>query len=223
MRDTEILIQAGEVTLQGTLHLPTLGQSLVVFAHGSGSSRKSPRNRHVARFLQGRGLGTLLFDLLTASEEEEDAVTLEHRFNIPLLAERLEATTDFLLEHPLTAQLIQGYFGSSTGAAAALQAAAQKPHAIGAIVSRGGRPDLALPFVEDVKCPTLFLVGGKDFQVLDLHQQVLPKMGALAELVVVPHATHLFEEPGTLDEVCRHAAHWFGQHLMTLPPEVPFS
>lgn len=223
MTDQDIVIEAQEATLSGVLHLPQEARGLVVFAHGSGSSRRSPRNRQVARALQKRGLGTLLFDLLTASEEEEDRETLAFRFNIELLRQRLCDTTDFLLEYPETSALIQGYFGSSTGAAAALMAAAERPHAIGAVVSRGGRPDLAGSFLPEVRCPTLFLVGGRDFQVLDLHREALPKMQALVELSIVPHATHLFEEPGALEEVCRLAGDWFTEYLQEVPLEVPFA
>ncbi|MDR7482297.1 MAG: dienelactone hydrolase family protein [Armatimonadota bacterium] len=209
----------GEV-LEGGLALPVRRAGLVLFAHGSGSSRHSPRNRHVARALQQAGLGTLLFDLLTAAEEVEDARTARLRFDIPLLAQRLIAATAWAQTDPRTRHLPIGYFGASTGAAAALVAAAERPEGVGAIVSRGGRPDLAGAALGRVRAPTLLVVGGRDLVVLDLNRQALAALQAPAELAIVPGAGHLFEEPGTLDEVARLAAAWFRRHLEGLPRQV---
>ncbi|MDR7554596.1 MAG: dienelactone hydrolase family protein [Armatimonadota bacterium] len=202
----------GEV-LEGGLVLPARSAGLVLFAHGSGSSRWSPRNRHVARVLQQAGLGTLLFDLLTAAEEAEDVRTARLRFDIPLLARRLLAATAWARADPRTRHLPIGYFGASTGAAAALVAAAQRPEDVAAIVSRGGRPDLAADVLDRVRAPTLLIVGGRDLAVLELNRQALAALQAESELAIVPGAGHLFEEPGALDEVARLAAGWFRRHL----------
>jgi len=195
--------------LGATLTVPAGATGLVVFAHGSGSSRHSPRNNYVAAHLRGGGIGTLLFDLLT---EKEDAVH-ETRFDIRLLTSRLTAATQWLSGEPKCRRLAMGYFGASTGAAAALEAAAELGSAIGAVVSRGGRPDLAGPVLDRVKAPTLLVVGGNDEVVIELNQQAYNRLKAEKELVVIPGATHLFEEPGALEEVSRRALGWFTQHL----------
>jgi putative phosphoribosyl transferase len=209
-----VRVPAGAVTLEGTLSLPDDPQGIVLFAHGSGSSRHSPRNRFVARALQTKKLATLLIDLLTATEEAVDERLTHLRFNIDLLAERLVGASDWLAHQPTTAELPLGYFGASTGAGAALVAAAEYPERIGAVVSRGGRPDLAGPALPQVHAPTLLLVGGNDMPVIRLNENALAQLGtAEKQLVIVPGATHLFEEPGTLEEVARLAAAWFTQHL----------
>ncbi|MDQ7848936.1 MAG: dienelactone hydrolase family protein [Armatimonadota bacterium] len=208
-----VRVPAGPVTLEGNLAVPPKAQALVLFAHGSGSSRHSPRNRFVARVLTEAGLATLLTDLLTAAEEEVDTVTRHLRFDIPLLAQRLVAITDWLAAQPQIQSMRIGYFGASTGAAAALIAAADRPQAIGAIVSRGGRPDLAGAALGRVRAPTLFIVGGQDLPVLELNREALRQLRAEAQLVVVPGATHLFSEPGALEEVARLSAAWFTRYL----------
>jgi putative phosphoribosyl transferase len=208
----ELTIPAGVVTLQGLLRSPRLRRGIVLFAHGSGSGRFSPRNTYVAEVLHSAGIASLLFDLLTAEEERIDADTAELRFDIPLLTERLVAATQWTLRQPALRGLGIGYFGASTGAAAALAAAARLP-VIGAVVSRGGRPDLAGPLLPAVRAATLLIVGGNDPQVLALNRSALAQMSAGARLEVVPGATHLFEEPGTLEEVARLAAAWFTAHL----------
>jgi dienelactone hydrolase len=208
-------VQAGPVTLDGNLTIPEGARAVVLFAHGSGSSRHSPRNRHVARMLYEARLATLLTDLLTADEEAVDAYTLEYRFNIGLLAERLTGAVDWLKREDQTARLPVGCFGASTGAAAALIAAAERPQAVGAVVSRGGRPDLAGEALARVRAPTLLLVGGHDYPVIDLNRQALEQLRCPdKQLLIVPGATHLFEEPGTLDLVARHAAEWFTHYLV---------
>jgi putative phosphoribosyl transferase len=203
-----VRVAAGRVTLEGNLNLPEGARGIVLFAHGSGSSRFSPRNRYVAQMLRQARLGTLLIDLLTS---EEEAIDL--RFDIGLLAERLMGVTDWLLEHPARQQLAIGYFGASTGAAAALVAAAERSKVVAAIVSRGGRPDLAGPLLPDVRAPTLLIVGGNDVQVIGLNRVALAQLRGEKQLVIVPGATHLFEEPGALDEVARLARDWFERHL----------
>jgi putative phosphoribosyl transferase len=208
-----VRIQAGLVTLEGNLHVPEGARGIVLFAHGSGSSRFSPRNRFVAQVLAEAGLATLLLDLLTEDEEAQDAIDAHLRFDIPFLAERLGEATDWLLRQPATSHLRIGYFGSSTGAAAALVAAAERVGMIDAVVSRGGRPDLAGDALERVYAPTLLIVGGNDFGVIELNQSALAMLPGEKELTIVPGATHLFEEPGALDEVARLAAAWFVQHL----------
>jgi putative phosphoribosyl transferase len=199
--------------LEGNLGLPEGAGGLVVFAHGSGSGRQSPRNRHVAGALRERRLATLLVDLLTPDEEEIDLRTGHLRFDIALLAERLVAVTDWLGQQPDTRQIHVGYFGASTGGGAALVAAAERSEAVGAVVSRGGRPDLAGPSLARVRAPTLLIVGGSDAPVLALNREALAQLRCQAELAVIPRATHLFEEPGALDEVATLAGGWFSRHL----------
>ena len=206
-------IPAGSETLEGNLSIPDRARAVILFAHGSGSSRHSPRNRFVARVLNDARLATLLTDLLTADEEEVDEVTRHLRFDITLLAQRLVAITDWLAVQPEAQEMRIGYFGASTGAAAALVAAAERPAVVGAIVSRGGRPDLAGPALPRVRAPTLLIVGGNDFPVLELNREALRELRAEAELSIVPGATHLFEEPGALEEVARLSAQWFTRHL----------
>lgn len=208
--DSTIEIPLGEAVLHGDFAMPARSRGMVVFAHGSGSSRLSPRNRRVAQQLRDHGLGTLLFDLLTADEERVDVATREYRFDIPLLAERLIAATQWLAERWSDAQPV-GYFGASTGAAAAVIAAASLPETIRAVVSRGGRPDLAGDALDRVRAATLLIVGGRDPEVLRLNELALARLDCEKDLVVIPGATHLFEEPGALDEVAREAAVWFGR------------
>jgi putative phosphoribosyl transferase len=208
-----VRIRAGPVTLEGNLSLPRGARGIVLFAHGSGSSRLSPRNRYVAQLLNQARLATLLVDLLTAQEEAIDLRTARLRFDIGLLAERLVGATDWLLEHPQTRELQIGYFGASTGAAAALVAAAERPDEVAAIVSRGGRPDLAGPLLPQIRAPTLLIVGGNDVQVIELNRAAFARLRCEKQLVIVPGATHLFEEPGALDEVARLAREWFERHL----------
>jgi dienelactone hydrolase len=212
-RAFEAKIAAGPVTLYGELLVPEHAQAVVLFAHGSGSSRHSPRNQFVASTLRAAGLATLLFDLLSAEEEAEDRVTAQLRFDVPLLAERLLQATRWLRAQPEGAEKRLGYFGASTGAAAALVAAAQLPGQVQAVVSRGGRPDLAGPALAQVQAPTLLLVGGNDDVVIELNQQALAQLHCEKQLLIVPGATHLFEEPGTLEEVARLAAAWFQRFL----------
>ncbi|MDQ3262754.1 MAG: phosphoribosyltransferase [Myxococcota bacterium] len=209
----EISIPIKEAQLEGILTGPSAPQGLVLFAHGSGSSRLSPRNNQVASMLHHYGLATLLFDLLTSDEETYDEETAELRFDIQLLAGRLVEVTDWARIAPLTRGLPVGYFGSSTGAAAALVAAARRQGEISAVVSRGGRPDLAWDSLPEVRSPTLLIVGGEDQAVLELNQRAYARLRAPKQLVVVPGATHLFEEPGTLDEVARLAGEWFRERL----------
>lgn len=208
-----VAIPVGTVTLNGNLSVPRGAQGLVLFAHGSGSSRKSWRNRFVAEALRTKGLGTLLFDLLTTDEEVEDEIDAHLRFDIPLLAERLAAVTTWMSGRELASGIPIGYFGASTGAAAALIAAAELPDAIGAVVSRGGRPDLARASLGLVRAPTLLIVGGDDAAVLEMNREALRSLEAPKQLAIVPGATHLFEEPGALEEVARLAASWFTRHL----------
>jgi putative phosphoribosyl transferase len=204
---------AGGGTIHGDLVVPEDARGIVLFAHGSGSSRHSPRNRSVARQLQRRGLATVLVDLLTGDEEREDVRTGHLRFDIGLLAERLMRVTGWLSEEPSTARRPLGYFGASTGAAAALDAAAQMREYVAAVVSRGGRPDLATRPLADVTAPTLLIVGGRDDVVLELNEQVLGALRCERDLQVVDGATHLFEEPGALDQVSRLAGDWFVTHM----------
>jgi dienelactone hydrolase len=205
-------VPVGDAVLDGDLVVPEDASGIVVFAHGSGSGRHSPRNRWVAAKLNESGIGTLLLDLLTAREEQVDLVTREHRFDIELLAGRLTGTIDWLRGGP-NADLPIGLFGASTGAAAALVAAAARPDDVAAIVSRGGRPDLAGPALPLVRTPTLLIVGGADEVVLDLNRGAYELLQTEKQLVVVPGATHLFEEPGALEEVARLAAEWFSEHF----------
>jgi putative phosphoribosyl transferase len=208
-----VQIDADKVTLHGNLLIPPKPKGLVAFAHGSGSGRHSPRNRYVAEALRREGLATLLFDLLTLDEEAKDLINGRQRFDIGLLARRLAGTTDWLQSQPEVRNLRLGYFGASTGAAAALVAAAEKPDRVGAVVSRGGRPDLAMPVLDRVRSPTLLIVGGNDTVVIDMNRQALARLKAEKELVIVPGATHLFEEPGALEQVARLAGDWFVRHL----------
>ncbi len=208
-----VRVPAGPVELEGALSVPAGAAGVVLFAHGSGSSRHSPRNRHVARTLYERGLATLLIDLLTPGEEEVDLRTRSLRFDVGLLAQRLAGATDWLRRNPQTRDLRVGYFGASTGAGAALMAAAERPEEVGAVVSRGGRPDLAGDALPLVGAPTLLIVGGEDEQVIQLNEEALARLRAEKRLEIVPGAGHLFEEPGTLDEVARLAASWFTRHL----------
>jgi putative phosphoribosyl transferase len=211
-----VRVAAGAVTLEGNLTLPEGAEGIVLFAHGSGSSRHSPRNRYVARLLNDAKLATLLVDLLTSDEEAIDMRTGHLRFDIGLLAERLIAVTDWLPQYRDTQHLRIGYFGASTGAAAALVAAAERPDVVGAVVSRGGRPDLAADALARVRAPTLLIVGGNDFQVIELNRAAFAQLHCEKRLVIVPGATHLFEEPGALDEVARLAREWFERHLLPM-------
>lgn len=209
----DVQIEAGGTRLRGNLHLPNDANALVLFAHGSGSSRHSPRNQFVARTLNDAGLGTLLFDLLTADEEAIDMQTREMRFNIHLLAERLSHATKWVKQQNQMRDLRIGYFGSSTGGAAALVAAADLPQDVGAVVSRGGRPDLAGEFLSKVWAPTLLIVGGHDDIVIELNEQARDKMCCEVKLEIIPGATHLFEEPGALEKVAQLASQWFLRQL----------
>ncbi|MGB8476540.1 MAG: hypothetical protein WCE61_20860 [Candidatus Acidiferrum sp.] len=210
----EVLIEAGKATLEGTLTLPTGTKGLVLFAHGSGSSRHSPRNRYVAEILQSHHIGTLLFDLLTHREEAVDQYSGEFRFNIPFLAKRLAYATRWVKSGADTKDFELSYFGASTGAGAALMAAAELPGVISSIVSRGGRPDLAGAALAIVHVPTLLIVGGHDEEVINLNRQALAHLSSSdKKLVIIPGATHLFEEPGTLEEAARLAAEWFVSHF----------
>lgn len=211
--EREVLITVGPATLAGTLTVPPSARGLVLFAHGSGSGRHSPRNRIVAGALQRAGFGTLLMDLLTKEEEAIDARTAHLRFDIPLLAGRLVGATDWAKQQPETRDLPLGYFGASTGAGAALIAAARRSEWVGAVVSRGGRPDLAGPSLPEVKAPTLLIVGGRDEPVIELNRQAAANLHAEHHLVIVPGASHLFEEPGALEEVARLAGEWFTRYL----------
>ena len=211
--EAPVRVRAGDVILEGNLSVPDGARGVVLFAHGSGSGRHSPRNRHVANVLNEAGLATLLIDLLTPEEESIDLFTTELRFDIGLLAQRLVAATDWLTQYADTRQLPIGYFGASTGAAAALAAAVERPDFVGAVVSRGGRPDLAGPALPRVRAPTLLIVGGKDLQVLELNQETLRLLRCEKDLITVAGATHLFEEPGALDEVAGLARWWFMRHL----------
>jgi putative phosphoribosyl transferase len=202
------------VTLEGNLVIPEGAKGMVLFAHGSGSSRHSPRNRYVAHLLNQARLATLLVDLLTADEAAAERRTGHLRFDIGLLAERLVEATDWLNHQPDTRDLPVGYFGASTGAAAALVAAAARSELVGAVVSRGGRPDLAGPALPLVRAPTLLIVGGNDVPVIELNRQALARLHTEKELVIIPGATHLFEEPGALDEVARLARQWFERYLV---------
>ena len=209
-----VQVQSGDVTLEGNLIIPDGAPGLVLFAHGSGSSRFSPRNRAVAQTLREEaGIGTLLFDLLTSEEDKIDKRTRELRFDIPLLAERLVGATDWVLEQEETPGLKLGYFGSSTGAAAALIGATRRPDDISAVVSRGGRVDLAGDALPEVDSPTLMIVGGRDTPVIRMNKEAMAQMEAEVELEIIEGATHLFEEPGALEEVAGLAAGWFKKHL----------
>ena len=210
---SEVQIHAGRAVLSGNLNIPKDANALVLFAHGSGSSRHSPRNQFVARTLNEAGLATLLFDLLTPEEEAIDMRTREHRFNIHLLAERLVHATKWAKQQEPTSNLRAGYFGSSTGGAAALVVAVDAKQDAGAVVSRGGRPDLADKALPKVQAPTLLIVGGNDDIVIELNEQARDRMHCEVKLEIIPGATHLFEEPGALEKVAQLASDWFVKHL----------
>jgi putative phosphoribosyl transferase len=222
--EQSVQIPAGEALLHGELMLPRDARAIVLFAHGSGSSRHSPRNQFVARVIREAGIATLLFDLLTAEEESVDVYTRHLRFDIDLLAERLVGATNWLEEmgQQITAQTAHhplriGFFGASTGGGAALVTAARLSEKAGAVVSRGGRPDLAGAALPQVKAPTLLIVGGEDTPVIELNEQAYAQLRCPKELRIIPGATHLFEEPGTLEQVAQLAAEWFSQHLQAQP------
>jgi dienelactone hydrolase len=208
---TCVEIQLELVKLEGNLSMPKNSIGTVLFAHGS--SRMSPRNRFVSSKLNRNGIGTLLFDLLTRDEEYMDMQTAHLRFDVPLLSQRLVETTDWLLKSFKHVNLNVGYFGASTGAAAALVAASERPDVVKEVVSRGGRPDLAEQSLGSVKCPTLLLVGGYDNVVIELNKQAMSKLKSEKELIIIPEATHLFEEPGKLEQVAEHASNWFSHYL----------
>jgi dienelactone hydrolase len=210
-----VVVPVGRVELEGDLKVPPQTTGVVVFAHGSGSSRLSPRNRFVASVLEGAGLATLLIDLLTRTEESIDNLTAQLRFDVHLLAERLVGASEWLAQQPELRGLPMGYFGASTGAAAALLAAAERPELVHAIVSRGGRPDLAGAALSRVRAPTLLIVGGRDPIVIDLNRAAFEQLQVEKRLEIVPGATHLFEEPGALEAVARLARDWFVRHLCT--------
>jgi putative phosphoribosyl transferase len=208
-----VRIGTGNVELSGDLALPTDAMGLVIFAHGSGSSRHSSRNKYVAAELNQAGLATLLFDLLTEAEEYEERYTRHLRFDIGLLADRLIAATDWAANDPRVRDLPVGYFGASTGGGAALVAAADRPTSVAAVVSRGGRPDLAGDALPSVQAPTLLIVGGDDGPVIDMNQEAMNRLRCKKRLQIVPGATHLFEEPGALEQVAALARDWFREHL----------
>jgi len=210
--ERDVAIRLSGVDLRGDLSLPPGAAGLVVFVHGSGSSRFSSRNRYVAEVIRSSGLGTLLFDLLSLDEEEVDQITAEYRFDIDLLTERVLGVTAWLRESAETEGLSIGYFGASTGAAAALAAAAQT-EGIAAVVSRGGRPDLAGRFLPQVRAPTLLIVGGDDPAVIEMNREALARLLAIKKLSIVPGATHLFEEPGALEQVARLSIEWFSNYV----------
>jgi dienelactone hydrolase len=218
LQEQQVWVPAGPVTVEGNLSIPAGARGIVLFAHGSGSSRHSPRNRLVAQSLQNAGLATLLIDLLTADEEMEDTASARLRFDIGLLAERLVAATDWLARDDRTSDLRVGYFGASTGAGGALVAAAERPTQVSAVVSRGGRPDLAGTALKDVQAPTLLIVGGRDYPVIDMNRDAFQQLGTrVKEVVIVPGATHLFGETGALEEVARLASAWFTRHVSRTP------
>ena len=210
---TEVQIEADTVLLKGFLNVPPEAKGIVLFAHGSGSTRLSPRNQMVASFLNDSSIGTLLFDLLTPDEEETDNRSRSLRFNIPFLTERLIAVTEWIFDYPETHHLTVGYFGASTGAAAALIAAAELKNRIQAVVSRSGRPDLAGQSLYRVLCPTLLIVGGNDFGVVELNQHSLDLLACKKKIEIVEGATHFFDEPGALERVAHMATIWFGEYL----------
>ncbi|MGD0070923.1 MAG: dienelactone hydrolase family protein [Candidatus Bathyarchaeia archaeon] len=212
-QETVVRIPVGSVVVEGNLTVPSGAKGVVLFAHGSGSSRFSPRNQYVAKQFNKARIGTLLFDLLTNEEDQEDIETAEYRFNINLLAERLIGATEWLNKDLDTKNIVFGYFGASTGAAAALIAAAKLPNDVAAVVSRGGRPDLAANYLPRVVAPTLLLVGGLDTVVIELNRQAMEQMSAEKKLIIIPGATHLFEEPGKLEEVAKLSTDWFLRYL----------
>lgn len=211
--EIKIPIPSDDIQLEGTLFIPENSQGLILFVHGSGSSRFSPRNRFVAQYFNKCSYSTLLFDLLTRSEETSDLINASMRFNIDLLTRRLEGATDYVTSLKETKDFSLGYFGASTGAAAALIASVNKP-SVQAVVSRGGRPDLALPYLTHVEVPSLLIVGGDDYPVIELNKRALETIAAPAKAIeIVPGATHLFEEPGALNEVARLAVDWFIRYV----------
>jgi len=211
--EQSVQIPMDDVVLDGDLHVPSNASGIVLFAHGSGSSRHSPRNQHVAEVLRAGGMGTLLFDLLTAEEEEIDMQTRQLRFDIDLLADRLIGATDWLAHQEIVHGMPFGYFGASTGAAAAMIAASQRPDLIEAIVSRGGRADLAKSALPYVQAGTLLIVGGDDTVVIELNQQAMERLHCERQLRIIPDATHLFEEHGALEQVAELARDWFARHF----------
>jgi predicted alpha/beta-hydrolase family hydrolase len=213
MSEKNVRINSGDVELDGDLTIPAGAASLVIFAHGSGSSRKSPRNRYVAGILQKYGIATLLFDLLTAEEDSYDSITGNLRFNIDLLTERLMSATDLMKSDKELGKLPFGYFGASTGAAAALVACSLQGSLIRAVVSRGGRPDLALKHLSNVRAPTLLIIGGRDAVVIKMNEEAYKELKTEKKIEIVPGATHLFEEKGAIEEVARLAAEWFVNYL----------
>jgi len=213
MKTKEVEIKISKKTINGNLNIPENAKAIVLFAHGSGSSRFSPRNQYVARVLNKAGLATLLMDLLTKEEEKIDEQTGELRFDIEFLADRLVDTIKWLKENPKTKNFVIGYFGSSTGAGAALIAAAKYPAYVKTIVSRGGRPDLAMSYLKKVKALVLLIVGGDDIQVIEMNKQALEELNTGKKLEIIPGATHLFEEPGKLEEVAKLATDWFKSNL----------
>jgi dienelactone hydrolase len=217
----EVSIGIGGTVLQGTMCIPADAKGIVLFAHGSGSSRHSPRNRYVAGVLQSKGMATLLFDLLTREEESVDEETGRLRFDIAFLAKRLAGATRWVRANQDLADMALGYFGASTGAAAALVAAAEPNCEVAAVVSRGGRPDLAKASLGSVQAPTLLIVGGEDQAVIEWNRYALADLRCERKLVIIPRATHLFEEPGALEEVARVAAEWFALHLAAAHPGRP--
>lgn len=217
-REQLVAIPVDNISIEGNLTVPPDAQGVVLFAHGSGSSRHSPRNQYVARVLQSAGLATLLMDLLTREEEEKDEWAGHLRFNMPFLARRLGAATDWLIQHPDTRTCKVGYFGASMGAGAALVAAAQRTDVVSAIVARGGRPDLAGQAIAAVRAPTLLIVGGRDTPVIRLNQEALARLNTAKQLTIMAGATHLFEEPGALEHVALLARDWFVRHLTPATP-----
>jgi dienelactone hydrolase len=214
-RGSEMLVRipVGKTSIEGNLAVPPSAVGIVLFAHGSGSGRFSPRNQYVARVLNMAGIATLLVDLLTREEEEIDMSTREFRFDVDLLAQRLMSATEWLKKNPTTKNLSIGYVGASTGAAAALIAAAKHPESVQVVVSRGGRPDLALEYIPRVKSPVLFIVGGRDTVVIDLNKEAMKHLLAEKRLEIIPGASHLFEEPGKLEEVAKLVTDWFSKHF----------
>lgn len=217
IKEREVVIPTEEIFLEGSLSVPMGAYGIVIFAHGSGSSRFSKRNRSVAKVLNDSGFATLLFDLLTAEENERDAVTAAYRFNIPLLAQRLIGVVDWLMYEDALYGLPAGLFGASTGAAAALITAALRPERVKTVVSRGGRPDLAGEILSQVKAPTMLLVGSRDPDVIELNRLAAARLKCEHQLTLVSGATHLFEEPGTLEQVAQLAAEWFSRHMLPRP------
>jgi putative phosphoribosyl transferase len=213
VKEETVKISSGDVAILGNLSIPQNATGIVVFAHGSGSSRLSPRNIKVARRINEVGMATLLIDLLTEEEEAADMYSGEYRFNIDMLAQRLADATEWITNNPTTKKLMVGYFGASTGAAAALIASTKLTEFVKAVVSRGGRPDLAGAYLPSVKAPTLLIVGGDDTQVIELNKEAKRHITAPTKIAIVPGATHLFEEPGKLDQVAKLAIDWFSQYL----------